>query len=111
MPAFSKFLFAPPTVESLEAAQQNILYKKTVLFKKYFSVNFDLTDEHQNEKYEKLMKNLFNGIQAQTHQVVFYDIQFVAQGLKNGPGHFVHIEWVEFSLKVDPVEPIGVKNE
>jgi hypothetical protein len=103
---FNRGLLDPPDTESLEQARQAVLVNKTVRLRAYNSIHFDLTNLKENKKFSKLMMKLHNGMQAKTHQIVAYDIQFVPTGLQNGPGHLVHIQWVEFELVETPTAPI-----
>jgi hypothetical protein len=96
-----------PSITDMEAARDAALYSKTVKLKEWRSVRFDLTVKAQNTAYEKLMLKLHAGSAAGTHLLVVYDITFAPSGLKNGPGHLVHIQWQEVELQVTANETIS----
>jgi len=94
-------LIAPditPDAENMEMEMNRALYNKTAKFKEFNVKTYDLGDTKQSKAYTKTMKEMYAGIQATTHALLYNDRQFITEGGK--PRWVVHIEWVVFELTV-----------
>ena len=74
------------------------MFNKTVKLKDVIVKTFNLNDSKQRKDYAKMMEDVFLGVQARTHVILYHDRQFVTCGDK--PRWMVHIEWAEFVLDV-----------
>jgi hypothetical protein len=93
-----------PNAKEMEEQAEAILYNKTVKFSGIKVHTFDLSDTKQSKAYAKTLNDIYNGIQARTHVILFNDRQFVTE-VK--PRWIAHIEWAEFKLEIKNNPTIG----
>lgn len=87
-----------PTAAEMDAQAKAVQFNRTVKLKELQVKTFDLGNAEEAKQYAKLMTEIFHGIQAKTHVILFSDRQFVSEG--GNPKWIAHIEWMEFELKV-----------
>ena len=98
-----------PTAEQMAAERERVQFKKSVEYKNHNVRIFNLHDETERTAYEKLMKKLLAGMQAQTHMLVGHDRQLLT--VEGKQCWHMYLEWCEFVLKEEAVAPIGAPNE
>jgi hypothetical protein len=91
----------PPSAEEMEKAMEAVQFDKVVKIQSIEVRTFDLADEKEAAAYTKTRKEVMEGMQRNEVAMIFADRQFV----ESIPGWIVHMEWIEFKLKVDPVKP------
>jgi len=95
-----------PDAGDMEKAAEAAQYHKNVEFESFEVETFHLSNKKQANAYKKRMKELFQGIQLQTH-VLFCQKRHFVESLPGGPGYLVHIEWARFRLDVEPTATVG----
>lgn len=96
--------FSKPDADDMDKAREAAMYDKIVRFTEFKAVTYDLGTTDSKKKYEKKMCELMEGMQTQTHSVLFHDRRFIEDA---SPRWIVHIEWAEFELDKKPVQPVG----
>ncbi len=94
-----------PSTEESEAALERVKFKKHILSKGYHARIFDMHDDKQRVKYEKLMDTLFMGVQAKTHRIWVNEFDLLTT--PKGQHWHRYVEWNEFELEVEATKPIG----
>ena len=92
-----------PDAEEMDREAQRAQFDKSAAFAGVHANTYDLSKPKQVKLYEKLMVDIFAGLQARTHVILFSERKFVSEG---EPRWVAHIEWAEFKLKKTPVVPI-----
>jgi len=92
---------SPPSAEEMERAREAVQFDKVVKLKDVTVRTYDLSDDKQVEQYTKDRKYVMVGMQKNELSLLFADHRFV----ESIPGYMAHMEWIEFELKVDPVQP------
>jgi len=87
-----------PSAKELEEQAQAVMYNKTVSLKEITVTTYDLSDKKEAKQYAKDLRDLYHGMQAHTHFILFQGREFVTAGDK--PRWIAHIEWAEFALDV-----------
>ena len=98
-----------PSPDEMEAQAKAVQYNRVVKLHDLQVKTYDLGNAKEALAYAKLMKEIYAGIQARTHVILFSDRQFVSE---NGhPRWIAHMEWMEFELKTTPNPAVGKAKE
>jgi hypothetical protein len=98
-----------PTPDQMEEERKRIQFKKSVEYKKHSVRIFNIHDATERAEYEKMMKKLLAGMQAQTHMMIGHDRQLLT--VDGNQKWHVYMEWCEFALKEEAIAPIGTEYE
>lgn len=93
-----------PAPEDMEEQAKRMMYNKVVKIKSFHVETYDLGEPKEAKAYAKIMEELYTGMLARTHVILFNDRHFVEEGGK--PRWIAHIEWSIFALEVTPNETI-----
>lgn len=98
-----------PSADEMEAQAKAVQYNRTVKLHDLQVKTFDLGNVKEAAGYAKLLKEIYAGIQAKTHVILFSDRQFVTEG--DRPRWIAHMEWMEFELKTTANPAVGKAKE
>lgn len=93
-----------PDVGDMEKERERALFSKEVKLKRIHSKTYDLSDTRQNTAFTKAFVELYTGLRAHTHVLLFSDRKFVDTGER--PRWIAHVEWAVFDLNIKPNEAI-----
>lgn len=84
-----------PSPDELESEALAAQFNRVVKLKNVEVETYDLNKPKEAKDYAKLLEELFKGIQAKTHVILFNDRRFVEAP---SPRWVAHVEWAEFEL-------------
>ena len=88
-----------PDPEQMDKEREAVQFGKSAVLKDFYVKTFDLKTAKASKEYAKLMLEIFHGIQARTHVILFNERKFVET--QDNPRWIAHIEWAVFELKVE----------
>lgn len=97
-----------PTAEEMQREMEAVLYNKKVLLHDFQERTLDLSNQKHRKEYRKLILLLSNGALTKTHLITGFDRRFVE---RPAPHWIVHIEWVEYELKITPIPTVGSSDQ
>lgn len=92
---FSNRVQFKPNVEDMEEAYKKATFESKVKLVGYFTKTFNLSNPAEAKDYQKLMKELMDGIAKKTHALLHREKQFVSG---DDARWLVNLEWCEFKL-------------
>lgn len=87
-----------PTSEDMEKSMEAVRYNKTVLVKDVQVRTFDLSDEKQVEDYRKTYLELYKMVAESRVLIKDMEKKFISDD--KGSRWLLHMEWIEYELKV-----------
>ena len=87
-----------PTPEDMKEEREAALYNQKVRLTNVMVKTYDLSKAHGTKEYAKLVQDLFEGVEARTHLILFNERKYTEEG--GSPRWIAHIEWAEFVLEV-----------
>jgi hypothetical protein len=100
-----------PSEEDIEEQAEKMRYNKTVVTKSFNVKTYDLGNDKDAKAYAKCMLDIYVGIQARTHVILFNERKFVSGQDGSHPRWIAHIEWAVYELVVTVNEPVSSAEE